>query len=90
MLGAISEFDKAMTVAKMRGARAHNRREAGKCEGRKEPCRAGGAGQTSTSAEAEGWTHVAACDFGRAGNQRLFLNENGRPFAAASVKSMLD
>jgi hypothetical protein len=32
---AISEFDKAMTVAKLRGARERRRREVGKCEGRK-------------------------------------------------------
>jgi DNA invertase Pin-like site-specific DNA recombinase len=37
VLGAISEFDKAMTVAKLRGARERKRREAGKCEGRKSP-----------------------------------------------------
>jgi hypothetical protein len=30
VLGAISEFDKAMTVAKLRGARERKRREAGK------------------------------------------------------------
>jgi hypothetical protein len=35
LLGAISEFDKAMTVAKLRGARERKRRDAGKCEGRK-------------------------------------------------------
>jgi DNA invertase Pin-like site-specific DNA recombinase len=35
MLGAISEFNKAMTVAKLRGARERKRREAGKCQGRK-------------------------------------------------------
>src|SRR5262249_27268992 len=35
VLGAISEFDKAMTVAKLRGARERKRREASKCEGRK-------------------------------------------------------
>ena len=45
-------------------------------------------GQASTSAEAEGRAHVAADDLGRAAIQG-FLNENGRPFAAASVKSML-
>jgi DNA invertase Pin-like site-specific DNA recombinase len=33
VLGAISEFDKAMTVAKLRGARERKLREAGKCEG---------------------------------------------------------
>jgi DNA invertase Pin-like site-specific DNA recombinase len=35
VLGAISEFDKAMTVAKLRGARERKRRQTGKCEGRK-------------------------------------------------------
>ena len=35
VLGAISEFDKAMTVAKLRGARERKRRDEGKCEGRK-------------------------------------------------------
>jgi hypothetical protein len=35
VLGAISEFDKAMTVAKLQGARERKRRETGKCEGRK-------------------------------------------------------
>jgi len=35
VLGAIAEFDKAMTVAKLRGARDRKRKERGKCEGRK-------------------------------------------------------
>ena len=35
VLGAISEFDKAMTVAKLRDARERKRRDMGKCEGRK-------------------------------------------------------
>jgi DNA invertase Pin-like site-specific DNA recombinase len=35
VLGAIAEFDKAMTVAKLRGARDRKRRATGKCEGRK-------------------------------------------------------
>lgn len=35
ILGAVSEFDKAMTVAKLRGARERVRRTKGKCEGRK-------------------------------------------------------
>ena len=33
--GAVSEFDKAMTVAKLKGARDRLRRTQGKCEGRK-------------------------------------------------------
>ena len=35
MLGSIAQFDKAMTVAKLRGARDRIRRERGKCEGRR-------------------------------------------------------
>jgi len=35
ILGAVAEFDKAMTVAKLKGARDRARREHGKCEGRK-------------------------------------------------------
>jgi DNA invertase Pin-like site-specific DNA recombinase len=35
VLGAIAEFDKAMTVAKLRGARDRKRKAKGKCEGRK-------------------------------------------------------
>jgi hypothetical protein len=34
VLGAIAEFDKAMTVAKLRGARDRKRKTHGKCEGR--------------------------------------------------------
>jgi DNA invertase Pin-like site-specific DNA recombinase len=35
VLGTVAEFDKAMTVAKLRGARKRKRRDGGKCEGRK-------------------------------------------------------
>ena len=35
VLGAIAEFDKAMTVAKLRGARERKREDMGKYEGRK-------------------------------------------------------
>jgi DNA invertase Pin-like site-specific DNA recombinase len=35
ILGAVAEFDKAMTVAKLKGARDRVRRRNGKCEGRK-------------------------------------------------------
>lgn len=35
ILGAVAQFDKAMTVAKLRGARERKRAQTGKCEGRK-------------------------------------------------------
>jgi hypothetical protein len=91
VLGAISEFDKAMIVAKLRGARERKRREAGKCEGRK------------SHAERNPELVALAKRLHRRHKRRMslrkisaelaaqgFLNENGRPFAAASVKSMLD
>jgi hypothetical protein len=75
VLGAISEFDKAMTVAKLRGARERKRKAKGKCEGRKSHAerqsRTGGAGQASASAEAEGGAQVAPGNLGRVGGPGL-------------------
>jgi hypothetical protein len=93
VLGAISEFDKAMTVAKLRGARERKRCETGKCEGRK------------SHAERNPELVAIAKRLRRAkpkGGQRSLreiadvlvelghLNAHGQPFAAASIKSMLD
>jgi DNA invertase Pin-like site-specific DNA recombinase len=92
VLGAISEFDKAMTVAKLRGARERKRRETGKCEGRK------------SHAERNPDLVALVRRMRRArpkGGQRSLreisaalaaqghLNERGQPYAAASIQSML-
>jgi DNA invertase Pin-like site-specific DNA recombinase len=93
VLGAISEFDKAMTVAKLRGARERKRREAGKCEGRKS--------HAERNPELVALVRQLRRRRPKGGQWSLreisaelaaqgFVNENGRPFAAASVKSMLD
>jgi DNA invertase Pin-like site-specific DNA recombinase len=93
LLGAISEFDKAMTVAKLRGARERKRREAGKCEGRKSHAER----NPKLVALAKGLRRQKP----KGGRMSLraisaelatqgYVNENGRPFAAASVKSMLN
>jgi DNA invertase Pin-like site-specific DNA recombinase len=93
VLGAISEFDKAMTVAKLRGARERKRREAGKCEGRKS--------HAELRPEVVGLVRQLHRRRPKGGRRSLreisaelaaqgFLNENGRPFAAASVKSMIE
>lgn len=92
VLGAISEFDKAMTVAKLRGARERKRREAGKCEGRKSHAernpelvalvrqlrrrRLKGGQRSLREISAE----LAA---------RGITNERGHAFSAASIASML-
>jgi len=91
-VGAISEFDKAMTVAKLRGARERKRREAGKCEGRKSH-----AERNPELVALAKRLHRQKPKGGRMSLRAIsaelatqgFLNENGRPFAAASIKSML-
>lgn len=93
VLGAISEFDKAMTVAKLRGARDRKRRQNGKCEGRKS--------HAERNPELVALTKRLRRQKPKGGRMSLraisaelaahgFLNENGRAFAAASVKSMLE
>jgi DNA invertase Pin-like site-specific DNA recombinase len=93
VLGAIAEFDKAMTVAKLRGARERKRRDTGrKVEGRK--------------SHAELWPEVVA-EAKRLrrkrpkGGQRSYrqiaselfqagyANSNSRPFSPSSIKAML-
>src|SRR6202035_3068394 len=55
ILGAVSEFDKAMTVAKLKGARDRVRRTRGKCEGRKAYAeRAGGQELVATARQLRG------------------------------------
>jgi DNA invertase Pin-like site-specific DNA recombinase len=92
VLGAISEFDKAMAVAKLRGARERKRREVGKCEGRKSH-----AERNPELVALAKRLHRQKPKGGRMSLRAIsaelatqgFLNENGRPFAAASVRSML-
>jgi hypothetical protein len=94
VLGAVAEFDKAMTVAKLRGARERKRRELGKCEGRK------------THAEKRPKVVLEAKRLRRAsplnGKRRSFrkisqelaemghLSSRGTPFSASAVQAMVD
>jgi DNA invertase Pin-like site-specific DNA recombinase len=93
ILGAVSEFDKAMTVAKLKGARDRVRRTKGKCEGRK------------AYAEREGGQELVAMAQQLRGNpagrpqslrkiaadlaQRGYVTPSGRPYSASAVASML-
>lgn len=92
VLGAVAEFDKAMTVAKLKGARDRKRKATGKCEGRK------------SHAEMNPDLVAVAKRLRRAykGRQRSlrevaaelaskgFLNARGAPYAAMSIKSMVE
>jgi DNA invertase Pin-like site-specific DNA recombinase len=93
ILGAVSEFDKAMTVAKLKGARDRVRRQRGKCEGRKSYAEREG-GQELVAAAREFHTNpdgrgpslrkVAA-----ALAERGFVTPSGRHYSASAVASML-
>ena len=93
ILGAVSEFDKAMIVAKLKGARDRLRRTQGKCEGRK------------AYAEREGGHELVAMARQLRGNpngrpqslrriaadlaNRGYVTPSGRLYSASAIASML-
>ena len=92
ILGAVSEFDKAMTVAKLRGARERKRRETGKCEGRKshaelQPELVALVKQLHRRRPKGGQRSLR--DISAELAARGHLNELGNPYSAASISSML-
>ena len=92
VLGAISEFDKAMTVAKLRGARERKRRDTGKCEGRKshaelQPELVALVRQLRRRRPKGGQRSLREISAELA--VRGFINERGNAYSAASINSML-
>ncbi|MGV7219587.1 recombinase family protein [Bradyrhizobium sp. UFLA05-112] len=88
ILGAVAQFDKAMTVAKLRGARERKRRRTGaKVEGRKSWAeRKPEMVQEAKRLQAANLSlREIAAELARLGH----VNENGATFSASSVKSML-
>jgi hypothetical protein len=90
---AISTFDKAMTVAKLRGARERERREVGKCEGHKShaelhPKLVAPVRQLRRQRPKGGQRSLREISAELA--TRGHLSERGVPFSAASINSMLN
>jgi DNA invertase Pin-like site-specific DNA recombinase len=92
VLGAIAEFDKAMTVAKLRGARERKRATGVKVEGRKslmekQPEVAALAKRLRRRRPKGGVRSLReiSAELFEAGH----VNTNGRPFSASSIRSML-
>jgi DNA invertase Pin-like site-specific DNA recombinase len=94
ILGAVAEFDKAMTVAKLKGARDRVRRRTGKCEGRKshaerDPELVAMAREIGAAVNASGERELSlreiAVKLAKAGR----VTPSGRPYSASAVKSML-
>ncbi|WP_027514626.1 recombinase family protein [Bradyrhizobium sp. WSM1417] len=87
ILGAVAQFDKAMTVAKLRGARERKRRRTGaKVEGRKswterKPAMVDVAKQLGKNRS----LRDVAAELAKLGH----LNERGAAFSASSIRSML-
>lgn len=94
ILGAVSQFEKATIVGKLRGARERKKAVAGKCEGRKS--------HAETNPELVALARRLRRKSPATGKRRSlrdvsaelasqgFMNANGRPYAAASIKSMLE
>jgi DNA invertase Pin-like site-specific DNA recombinase len=94
VLGAIAEFDKAMTVAKLRGARERKRASGVKVEGRKRhaemnPALVGEAKRLRRRSPKTGWQRSLR-EISAELAQMVYLNSRGRPFSASSIKGMLD
>ena len=90
ILGAIAEFDKANTVAKLAGARRRKKAATGRCEGRK----------PIAEANPEATALARQLNRKRKGRPSLrgiasvlagqgFLNEKGRAYAAKTVREMI-
>lgn len=89
LLGAVAQFDKTMTVAKLKGARERKRAVTGKCEGRKSHAELHPevVGEAKRLRRRKGMTlRKVAAELAAGG----FLNQFGRPYAAASIRSMVD
>ncbi len=95
ILGAVSEFDKAMVVAKLKGARDRARRARGKCEGRKSYAeRVGGEELISVArqlrANPHGGRPMSLRKVAAGLAERGYVTPSGLPYSASAVSSMLE
>jgi len=93
VLGAVSEFEKAMLVAKLRGARERKRRTGIKVEGRKSIAET--KPETIILAhklarKPKGKAAPSLRDISRMLARRGHVTSNGTPYAATAVKLMLE
>jgi hypothetical protein len=89
ILGAVSEFDKAMIVAKLRGARDRARRQRGKCEGRKSYAEAKPELVALAKQLKRELPRPSLRDISGALFNRGYATPLGKPYSASAVQSML-
>jgi DNA invertase Pin-like site-specific DNA recombinase len=89
VLGAVAQFEKAMLVAKLKGARDRKKRLTGKCGGRKSHQELNPAtvalARSLTNLRRKPSLRSISTELAKAGH----LNKNGKQYAAESVASML-
>jgi DNA invertase Pin-like site-specific DNA recombinase len=88
ILGAVSQFDKAMIVAKLKAARARKKASTGKCEGRKswtemDPAMVAMARELRQSGKSLNGVRVALANLG-------YVSSTGTPFTRSVVSRMVD
>jgi DNA invertase Pin-like site-specific DNA recombinase len=90
ILGAVAQFDKAMTVAKLRGARERKRRKTGgKVEGRKSYAEANPALVDLARKLSEQRPRLSLREISAALAAEGFTSPRGVPYSASAVASML-
>src|SRR6516164_4441946 len=88
ILGAVSEFDKAMTVAKLKGARDRVRRQRGKCEGRKSYAEARPETVALARQLRRDLPRPSLRDLSAALHARGHVNGAGNAYSATAIKNM--
>jgi DNA invertase Pin-like site-specific DNA recombinase len=88
ILGAVAQFDKAMTVSKLRGARDKKRAKYGRCEGRKSILERDP--RIVEAAKMLAREKLSLRQISAALQTQGFVSEKGTPFSAARVVSMLE
>ncbi len=94
VLAVAAELDKAMTVAKLRGARERKRRELGKCEGRKSHAEA----RPEVVLEAKRLRRASPLNGKRRSFRKIsqelaamgHVSSRGTPFSASAVQAMVE
>jgi DNA invertase Pin-like site-specific DNA recombinase len=90
ILGAVAQFDKAMTVAKLRGARERKRRKTGgKVEGRKSYAEANPKLVELARELSEQRPRLSLREISAALASKGFITPRGVPYSASAVASML-
>lgn len=94
VLGAVAQFEKAALVAKLKGARERKRAERGKCEGRKSHFEIRpdvvALAKRLRRANPKTGERMSLRKIARKLTTEGFFNERGQPYAAGSVKRLLE